>query len=81
VQLKYYKMNKQENPQIVADSELQEFCQWYKGHYGKAESFESVMITCLCGRFHTYPKEAKKLMERLKGLDLLSQKRNIVYLK
>ena len=74
-------MNKQENTQIVADSDLQEFCRWYKEHYGKAESFESAMITCLCGRFHTYPKEAKKLMDRLKGLDLLSQKRNIVYLQ
>lgn len=74
-------MNKQENSLIAADSELQEFCQWYKKHFGKSESYESAMITCLCGRFHTYPKEAKKLMDRLKSLDLLNQKRNIVYLK
>ena len=65
----------------IVESELQEFCQWYKKHFGKSESYESAMITCLCGRFHTYPKEAKKLMDRLKSLDLLSQKRNIVYLK
>ena len=79
--LNYLKMNIQENTQVTADSELIEFCQWYKKHFGKSESYESAMITCLCGRFHTYPKEAKKLMDRLKSLDLLSQKRNIVYLK
>ena len=65
----------------ITNFELQNFCEWFKDHYSKSESYESAMITCLCGRFHTYPKEAKKLMERLKGLDLLSQKRNIVYLK
>lgn len=65
----------------IADGELQEFCRWYKDHYGRSESYESAMVTCLCGHYHTFPKEAKRILARLKGLDLLSQKRNIVYLK
>ena len=69
------------NVEEIADSELHEFCQWYKSHYCKSESYESAMITCLCGRYHTYPKQANIIMRRLKSLDLISQKRNIVYLK
>lgn len=65
----------------ITDSELQEFCRWYKDHYGRSESYESAMVTCLCGHYHTFPKEAKRILARLKVLDLLSQKRNIVYLK
>lgn len=65
----------------ITDSELQEFCRWYKDHYGRSESYESAMVTCLCGHYHTFPKEAKRILARLKGLDLLSQKGNIVYLK
>lgn len=65
----------------ITDSELQEFCRWYKNHYGRSESYESAMVTCLCGHYHTFPKEAKRILARLKGLDLMSQKGNIVYLK
>ena len=65
----------------IAESELQEFCQWFKYHYNRNESYESAMITCLCGHYHTFPKQAKKILERLKGMGLISQKRNIVYLK
>ena len=65
----------------VSNEELNEFCQWYKAHYGKSESYESAFITCMCGHFHTYPKEAKVLLNRLKGLELITQKRNIVLLK
>ena len=72
---------KSEFSESILDSELQEFCRWYKNHYGRSGSFESAFITCLCGHYHTYPKEAKRLMERLKGLDLITQKRNIVYVK
>ena len=69
------------NVEEIADSELHEFCQWYKQNYGRSENNESAFITCMCGNFHTYPKEAKVLLSRLKGLELISQKRNIVYLK
>ena len=65
----------------VSDSELQEFCRWYKNHYGRSESYESAFITCLCGHYHTYPKQAKKILERLTSMGLISQKRNIVLLK
>ena len=69
------------NSEKITDNELIEFCQWYKDHYGKNESSESAFTTCLCGHFHTYPKEAKVLLSRLKRLELITQKRNIVYLK
>ena len=65
----------------IADSELQEFCQWYKEHYGRSESFESAFITCLCGHYHTYPREAKRLLKRLISLKYVSVRNNIVYLK
>ena len=65
----------------ITNFELQNFCEWFKDHYRKSESYESAMITCLCGHYHTYPREAKKLVARLKSLDLMSQKRNVVYLK
>ena len=65
----------------VSNDELNEFCQWYKEHYGRIESYESAFITCMCGYYHTYPVEAKVLLKRLKGLELITQKRNIVYLK
>jgi hypothetical protein len=64
----------------ITDGELGEFCQWFKQHYGKAESYESAMITCLCGYFHTFPRQAKEIMRRLKSLELITQKRNMVYL-
>ena len=65
----------------ITDNELQEFCQWFKGHYGKSESYESAMITCLCGHYHTYPREAKRLLKRLISLKFASVRNNIVYLK
>ena len=66
---------------VVSNEELNEFCQWFKEHYGKSESYESALITCMCGYFHTYPKEAKVLLNRLKGLELITSKRSNVYLK
>lgn len=65
----------------IQDSELVEFCQWYKSRYGKGQTEPSVMITCLCGYFHTYPKQAIIELSRLNSLELISQKNNIVYLK
>lgn len=65
----------------ILDQELVEFCRWYKDYYGKAESYESAMITCLCGRFHTFPKQAKKILSRLVDMDLVTIKRHMVNLK
>ena len=70
-------MNKGE----IRDCQLVEFCQWYKGHYGKSEAFLSVMTTCLCGRFHTYPREANLLLERCVSLNLMEIHKHKVYLK
>lgn len=65
----------------ITDSELAEFCQWYKEHYGKTESNESAFITCLCGHFHTYPKEATTIIGRLMKLGLMEKRKSMIYLK
>lgn len=65
----------------ITNFELQNFCEWFKDHYSKNESYESAMITCLCGHYHTYPREAKRLLKRLISLKYVSVRNNIVYLK
>lgn len=65
----------------VTNEDLNEICQWYKQRFGQNEVCESVFITYLCGRCHTYPKQARGLLSRLKGLGLIYQKRKIIYLK
>lgn len=56
----------------ITDIELMDFCKWYKGRFGKVEALESVFITCLCGRFHTYPKDAQRLVNRMLNLNVIS---------
>lgn len=65
----------------ITDSELKEFCQWHKAHYGKSECFVSAMTTCLCGHYHTYPREATLLLDRCIRLGLMEKKKNMLYLK
>lgn len=65
----------------VSNEELNEFCQWFKNHFGKNESYLCAITTCLCGYFHTFPREANLLLKRCKSNNLLEVKRNMVYLK
>ena len=65
----------------VVDKDLQDFCRWYKDHFGRAEDEKDVVVTCLCGHFHTYTKKAKELLGRCESLNLLAIKKNIVFLK
>lgn len=65
----------------VSDDELKEFCQWYKQHFRKVEANECEFVISMCGHYHTFPKQAKKLLERCKSLNLIEIKRNVVYLK
>ena len=65
----------------IADDQLVEFCQWFKDHYNRNESYMSAMTTCLCGYFHTYPREANKLLNRCMSLSLMEKRKNMLYLK
>lgn len=65
----------------ILDQDLIDFCQWFKDHFGKAESYECAMLICLCGHYHTFPKQAKGLLSRMVGLGLAMVKKHIVYLK
>lgn len=55
----------------VTDKELKEFCTWYADFHGTKTVNSSVMTTCLCGYFHTYPKAAEMLLRRCKQLGLV----------
>lgn len=65
----------------ITNFELQNFCEWFKEHYRKDNVYESVMITCLCGHYHTFPRQANRLLKRLVVLKYVSIRKNIVYLK
>lgn len=55
----------------ITDNNLIEFCKWYAGFHGAAGIEASVIETCLCGYFHTFPKAAIKLLMRCKKLRLV----------
>jgi hypothetical protein len=65
----------------IKDSELADFCQWHTEHYGRKEVYLSAITTCICGHFHTYPREANLIINRLVKLGLLEKRKNKVYLK
>lgn len=56
------------------DNVLKEFCRWHVCRYGAQRSERSTFITCLCGRFHTYPKAAELILQDLKVLGLVEVK-------
>lgn len=60
------------NESNTTDGELMEFCKWYADFHGKAPIYESVITTCLCGYFHTYPKRAECLLKRCLRLRLVT---------
>jgi hypothetical protein len=64
-----------------SDTELSEFCSWFKDHFEKVEAYECVFVVSMSGHFHTIPRNANKLLERCKKLDLIETKWNVVYLK
>ena len=66
------------NENDITDGELMEFCKWYADFHSKATVHESVMTTCLCGYFHTYPKRAECLLKRCLQLGLLTAHRGKV---
>lgn len=62
----------------VKDCDLKDFAKWYARHYGRVEVTESVFITCLCGRFHSYPKPMKEVLKRMQTLGLVTIKNNSI---
>ena len=67
--------------QVITDTELSEFCSWFKDHFGKVEAYVCVFVVSMSGHFHTTPRKANKLLQRCQSLNLIESKRNVVYLK
>ena len=59
------------NERTITDTDLVEFCKWYADFHGDTDIETSVIVTCLCGYFHTFPKAADKLLQRCKKLRLV----------
>ena len=55
----------------ITDTDLVEFCKWYADFHGDTDIETSVIVTCLCGYFHTFPKAADKFLMRCKKLRLI----------
>ena len=66
---------------VISDKDLREFCSWFKDHFEKVEVYKCVFVVSMSGHFHTIPRNANKLLERCKKLDLIETKWNVVYLK
>lgn len=64
----------------ITDTELKNFCEWYKNHFAEVEVYKCVFVVSMSGHFHTIPRKAKKLLERCKKLNLVEVKRNMVCL-
>lgn len=41
------------------------FIQWFGDRYGSGPIKESVFITCICGYYNTFPKDADRVLKRL----------------
>lgn len=72
-------MNKAERE--INDSELQAFCEWFKSHFEKQETFASAVLVSMSGYFHTLPKQAKRLLKRCESLNYIAIDNNKVFLK
>lgn len=57
--------------QDITDDDLREFVRWYRDFHGSRPTDGSVITTCMCGYFGTFPKAAKKLLARCDSLELV----------
>lgn len=55
----------------ITDTELRDFCKWYKNRFGKTTD-EEVLVTCMCGHFHSFPKAMKEQLRRMQSLGLIT---------
>ena len=51
---------------------MNEFCLWYTKRHS-IDTSKSVLITCLCGYFHTYPKKAESLFKEMMASGLVTE--------
>lgn len=65
---------------IITNDELRAFCTWYQAHFHTKQSARSVVVTCMCGYFHTYAKKAEELLKQCHNLGLIKIKENIIHL-
>lgn len=54
----------------ITDKDLRMFCEWFAGFHGTTTE-PAVITTCMCGYFHTYTKNANKLLTRCKRLKMV----------
>ena len=62
----------------ITDEQLKEFCEWYRNHYEKAETFTAGMSISMAGYFHISTKQARLLLERCKSIGLIKMRRENV---
>jgi hypothetical protein len=53
---------------MIEDIDLRKFCRWCR-YRGKMS--EEVLVTCMCGHFHSYPKAMRKELKRMQSLGLI----------
>ena len=63
---------------MILDTELKDFCTWYSNHFNKRVSTESVILTCMCGYFHTYTRVATMILKRCKALKYVEVEKGVV---
>ena len=56
----------------ITEDNLREFLRWYQEFHGSRPADESVITTCMCGYFGTFPKAANKLLARCDVLELVN---------
>ena len=54
-------------------NDLRTFIVWYSMYQQSRET--SVLETCICGYFHTYTKEAKRIIRKCEQLGLIRTKK------
>jgi len=65
----------------MTDTELSQAIRWYIGHYEKKETSKSCFETFVCGHFHTYPRNARFIMQEMENIGLISVSKGIVRMK
>ena len=59
------------NERTITDTDLVEFCKWYADFHGDTDIETSVIVTCLCGYFHTFPKQPTSCYNGVRNWDWL----------
>lgn len=66
----------------MTDAELHQAVKWYKGHYrNEKETPRSCFETFICGYFHTYPRNARFIIQEMENIGLISVSKGNVCVK